>query len=379
MLVAQLQAVILKEVRQTIRDRRVMALLLIAPLLQLMVFGLAVDFDVDRVPTCVVDMDESAASREHIRRFLADGTLVEVVRRETPEEAEHDLVSGLAAVAVVIPPGFGQALARGAEPASMAVMIDGSNPTRSGVAGNAASLFARSMAREAIEARLQRMGSMAPEIPAVPSAVARVLYNPTLETNIYMVPGIAAMLLLVVTTIVTAMGLARERESGTLEQVLVTPVRPWILLGGKMLPFAVIGIVDYLLAMVVGSYVFGMPIRGNLFLLTGATALYLVATLAMGLFISTISRTQQQAFLGGFLFMMPAVLLSGIMTPIYGMPDWLQPFTLLNPLRHYADIMRAVLLRGAGPEEIAPQLVGLAVIGGVIGLLAVSRFRKTLV
>lgn len=378
MLLAQLQAVVVKEVRQTVRDKRVMALLLIAPLLQLTVFGFAVDFDVDRVPTSVVDLDQSASSREHLRRLLADGTLLEVERRADAEEAAADLISGRAAVAVIVPRGFSRALSRGSPPATIEVLVDGSNPTRSGVAGNAVAAFARVAGRDAVQLRLARMGSAAPTVPNIPGAVARVLYNPTMRTNVYMVPGIAAMLLLIVTTIVTAMGLARERESGTLEQVLVTPVRPWILLGGKMLPFAVIGIVDFLLAMVVGAFVFGMPIRGSLILLTGATAIYLVATLATGLLISTVSRTQQQAFLGGFLFMMPAVLLSGIMTPIHAMPDWLRPLTLINPLRHYADIMRAVLLRGAGLGEVQMQLLALAVLGGAISVLAVSRFGKTL-
>ncbi len=378
MLRAQLAAVIQKEVRQTVRDRRVMALLIVAPLLQLVLFGFAVNLDVDRVPTTVVDLDDTPTSRAHIRRLLADGTLEQVSVRASGEDAGRELVRGASAVAVVVPPGYERTIERGVEAAELGVMIDGSNPNRSGVAAGAVGGFGRAVSAEIVAERLARRGTSAPPMPRLPVTRPRVLYNPRLETAIYMVPGIASMLLLVVTTIVMSMGLARERESGTLEQVLVTPVRPWVLLVGKMLPFAVIGLVDFLLALVVGSFVFDMPIVGSVPLLFFATFLYLVATLAMGLLVSTVSSTQQQAFLGGFLVMLPAALLSGIMTPIHAMPEWLQPLTLVNPLRHYADALRAVLLRGATLPDIAPELGALVAIGAALAMLAVSRFRKTL-
>lgn len=377
---ASLGAVMTKEIRQTLRDRRVMFLLLAAPVIQLMIFGHAVSFDVDRVPTVIVDRDRSTASRSLVQRMMADGTLSTSAVHESAEQAAADLVAGRASAALIIDAGYARRIARAApqEPASVQVIIDGTNPNRSGVAASAASRFTQRAAREAMLDRLARMGHAAPRPSSPPVLEARVLYNPSLKTAVYMVPGIMAMLLLIVTTIVTAMGLARERESGTLEQVLVTPVRPSVLIAGKMLPFAAIGLFDFGLAMVVGSTVFGMPMRGSMWLLSAVTLLYLVATLAAGLLVSTISRTQQQAFMGGFLVMMPAALLSGIMTPIHAMPGWLQPLTAINPLRHYAGAMRAVLLRGAGPEEIAPQMIALAVIGLALAILAVSRFQKTL-
>jgi ABC-2 type transport system permease protein len=379
-ILASLIAVIKKEVRQTIRDRRVMFLLLAVPVIQLVIFGNAVDLDVDRVPTVVVDLDDTSTSRELVRRMLADGTLALAERAVSTADAERALIDGSANAAVIVPAGLSRAIARGvpAEPATVQVLIDGTNPNRSGVAASASARFLQSASRESMEARVARMGLAAPRLPRPPTLEARVLYNPRLETAVYMVPGIAAMLLLIVTTIVTAMGLARERESGTLEQVLVTPVRPWVLIAGKMLPFAAIGLFDFALAMAVGAYAFEMPIRGSFALLMLATSLYLVATLAAGLLVSTVSRTQQQAFMGGFLFMLPAALLSGIMTPIHAMPDWLRPLTLMNPLRHYAEAMRAVLLRGAGVAEVLPQLVALAVIGAVLATTAATRFRKTL-
>ena len=183
------------------------------------------------------------------------------------------------------------------------------------------------------------------------------------------------MLLLIVTTIVTAMGLARERESGTLEQVLVTPIRPIWLLLGKLLPFLVIGIVDVALLLAVGTWLFDVPLRGSFLVGLLGVVLYLFSTLGMGLLISTLSQTQQQAFLGGFLFVMPAILLSGVMTPIRAMPGWLQAITLVNPLRHFAEVIRGVLLRGAGLGELWFQLAMLVVIGGAV--MSVPAFATT--
>ena len=206
----------------------------------------------------------------------------------------------------------------------------------------------------------------------------RLAYNPGLETAPYMVPGIAAMLLLIVTTITTAMGLAREREMGTLEQVLVTPIRPLFLLVGKMAPFVVIGLVDVTLLLAVGTWMFEVPLRGDLLVLLVGTLLYLMTTLGVGLLVSTLSTTQQQSFLGGFLFILPAILLSGVMTPIRSMPGWLQAVTYLNPVRYYAEVMRTTLLKGAGFGDLWFQLAALLVLGGAILATATLRFQKRL-
>jgi ABC-2 type transport system permease protein len=193
-----------------------------------------------------------------------------------------------------------------------------------------------------------------------------------------MVPGIAAMLLLIVTTIVTAMGLSREREMGTLEQVLVTPIRPALLLVGKMAPYVVIGLVDVALLMAAGTWLFGVPLRGQLPVVLVGTLLYLMTTLGVGLLISTVSTTQQQSFLGGFLFIMPAILLSGVVTPIRAMPGWLQAVTYVNPVRYFAEVMRTTLMRGAGFGELWPQLLALAVLGGGVLVAATRRFHERL-
>lgn len=369
---AMLTAVVRKEVRQTTRDKRMMALLVLAPIIQLFVFGHAVNLEVDDVPTVVVDRDGTETSRAHLRRLLADGTLTRVGTETSAQEAERWLEEGRAAVVLVVPEGLEADLARG-RPARVQAILDGSDPNRAGVAASAVSGYFTRESEGRIRAQLRRLNMRRPDV----RVASRVLFNPELDTAIYMVPGVAAMLLLLITTIVTAMGLSRERELGTLEQILVTPVPSGLLILGKIIPFAVIGVVDFGVALVVGAYVFDMPLGGDFVVLFGATLLYLTVTLGMGLLISTLSGSQQQAFMGGFLFMLPAALLSGIMTPIRSMPEWLQPFTLANPLRHYAEVLRGVLLRGAGFEELSFQLVVLAAMGAFVFGFAAIRFRKS--
>jgi ABC-2 type transport system permease protein len=368
----QLAAVFRKEVRQTVRDRRIMFMLVAAPLIQTVVFGFAVDFDVDRVPTVVVDRDGSRESREHARRLLADGTLLRAGSARDVAEAEREVDAGRAAAIVVLPDRLGADLAAG-RPAEVQVILDGTNPNRATVASGAASRYFGDVGERLARERLVAIG--APP-PARVEAVPRIAYNPALRTPPFMIPGIAAMLLLIVTTIVTAMGLSREREMGTLEQVLVTPIRPLLLLLGKMAPFVVIGLVDVALLMGVGTWLFDVPLRGNLLVLLAGTLLYLMTTLGVGLLISTVSTTQQQSFLGGFLFTLPAILLSGVMTPIRAMPGWLQAVTRVNPVRYYAEVMRTTLLRGGGFGDLWPELLALFLLGSGILVTATLRFHK---
>jgi len=193
-----------------------------------------------------------------------------------------------------------------------------------------------------------------------------------------MVPGIFAMLLVIITTIVTSMGLAREREVGTLEQIMVTPLSPTVIIVGKLVPFAVIGLVVLTFGLTTATWVFDVPVRGSLLFLYGATSLYLLTTLGVGLLISTVSRSQQQAFMAGISLIMPAILLSGVMSPIAAMPEWLRPITLVNPVRYYGEVIRAVLLKGATVSDLWFQTAALAVIGVSFIALASWRFRKTL-
>ncbi|HTP29689.1 MAG TPA: ABC transporter permease [Anaeromyxobacteraceae bacterium] len=370
----QYLAVVRKEALQTLRDRRIMFLLIVTPLLQTLLYGFAVDFDVDRVRTVTADLDQSPASRDHLRRLLADGTLLRVRSAGSAFEADRLMDAEEAAVAVIVPKGFSADLA-GERTAKAQVVVDGSDPVRSGTAGSAAMRYFEEVAPKLARARLAREGRASRgEVEVIP----RVLFNQSLKTAVYMVPGILAILLVVVTTIVSAMGLSREREMGTMEQVLVTPVKPFVLLAGKMTPFIVIGLFDVLLALTAMTWIFAVPVRGPLIVLALGTLLYLCTTLGVGLLISTVSSNQQQSFLGGFLFILPAALLSGIMTPIRAMPRWLQAATWLNPLRFFAELVRGVLLRGTGLQDAWVQIVALALYGAMTLALATVRFRSRL-
>ncbi|HZZ85881.1 MAG TPA: ABC transporter permease [Anaeromyxobacteraceae bacterium] len=365
----RLAAVARKEWLQTLRDRRIVFMLVVAPLVQTVLFGYAVDFQVDQVPAAVVDGDRTPESRLHLRRLLADGTLRRAAAFESGAAALAAMDRGEVALALVLRPGFGEDLLAG-RTARVQAVLDGTDPNRATVAGAAASRY---FGERAAELAASRAG-VEPPLRLVP----RIFYNPSLRTPPYMIPGVLAMLLVVVTTIVTAMGLARERESGTLEQVLVTPVAPMELLAGKMTPFLVLGLFDVLLVLTVGTLLFDLPLRGSLPVLGAGTLLYLLTTLGIGLLISTASRTQQQAFLGGFLFVLPAVLLAGVVTPISSMPRALQLVTWLDPLRYYAELSRAVLQKGAGAAELWPQLLELAAFGIAIFGAAAARFRREL-
>jgi ABC-2 type transport system permease protein len=253
------------------------------------------------------------------------------------------------------------------------ILLDGTDPNRAMVVASAATQYFGETAEAMVRERATRMGATAP--PTL-RAAPRALFNPSLATAPFMIPGVMTMLLVITTTVVTAMGLSREREMGTLEQVLVTPIRPIILLTGKMAPFLVIGLFDVFLVLTAGVWIFDVPIHGPLPVLLVGTLLYLLCTLGIGLLISSVSKTQQQSFLAGFLFIMPAILLSGVMTPISAMPGWLEVVTYLNPVRYFVEILRANLLRGAGFADLGWRLLALAGLGCAILMIATVRFRK---
>lgn len=374
-MMVQFWAMALKEVRQTVADRRMLGLLIVAPLIQLNVFGFAVNLDVDRLPTAVVDLDRTPTSRSHIQRLLADGTLVRAAQVEDVPEAEAMIDAGKITIALVVPKGFERDVGRG-QPTRVQAIVDGTNPNKSNVAQAAVTRYFDGVSRAISVERSQ------PEGPAARGAGLtlrpRVFYNPRLSTPPFMLPGVIAIMLLINTSLLTAIGLAREKETGTLEQVLVTPIPPAILMLGKIFPSLVIGVFEFFLALMASAWIFDVPLGGGIGLLLGATFLFLLSTLGVGLFISTFSRTQQQAFMGGFLFLMPANLLSGMLTPISSMPAWLQPITYLNPLRYYIDILRAALLKSAGAHDLWPQIVALAVFGVAIVAASSLRFRTRL-
>jgi ABC-2 type transport system permease protein len=358
-----------KELSQTLRDRRMLATLIVSPVLQLVVFGYAIDLDVDRIPTVVCDQDGTPGSRDLTQAFFADRTFL--LREDVPDpgRAQDALETGAAAAALIVPRGFALRTARADAP-EVQVIIDGTDVTLAQVASNAASQFL-------LLHGIGGEGGVRTGV-AMASLVPRVMYNQRLKSAVYMLPGVLATLLLNVTAIVTAMGLARERESGTLEQILVTPIRPAVLLAGKCLPYVLFGLIDVLAILLLGNLIFDVPFRGSFGVVALGSFLYLFSTLGIGILIATVSSSQQQAMLGAFAFMLPAMLLSGFMSPISSMPAWLQPFTMLIPMRHYIEIMRGCLLKGAGLRDLAQQMVALTVLG--IGILAISvaRFRRRL-
>jgi ABC-2 type transport system permease protein len=358
-----------KELRQTLRDRRMLGTIIVAPVLQLIVFGYAIDLDVDRIPTVVCDQDATPQSRLLTQAFFADRTFLRHADVRDPNAAQDALEVGSAAAALIVPYGFARNVARAAGP-EVQVVVDGTDSVRAQVASNAASQFLL----------LHGIGGEPNARPpvAVATLAPRVIYNQRLKTAIYMLPGVLATLLLATTALVTAMGLARERETGTLEQILVTPIRPAVLLAGKCLPYVMFGFVDILAILLLGNWVFDVPFRGSFGVIALASFLYLFSTLGVGILIATISSSQQQAMLGVFGFILPAMLLSGFMSPISSMPAWLQPFTLLIPIRHFVEIMRACLLKGAGFGDLAPQMIALAVLGIALLAISVLRFRKQL-
>ncbi len=374
-----LKAVIAKETRQTMRDRRLTAILLVAPILQLTVLGFAVNLQVRHVPTVIADLDHTPVSRRLARDIVAGDTFDLEAQVSDARRAQRRLEDGDAVVAVVIPRGWAADLGRG-RATTVQVLVDGADSNRAMIAQNAMGAFFAKRAMSVAFARigvLQAARGRALSVPRT-NIVPRVFYNPTLDSKLYYVPGVAATLLLIVILQVSAMGLARERETGTLEQILVTPIRPSVLILGKTVPYAVIGVFDLSMVLVAARVVFGVPWRGNLGVVFAGGLLYILCVLGLGLLISALVRNQQQAFMSAFLFALPAILLSGFMSPISNMPAWLRPVTAFNPVRHMVTILRANLLKAAGFADLAPELVALAGLGICLYALAAFTLRRRL-
>lgn len=374
-----LMAVIRKELQQATRDRRMLFMILVAPLIQIVVFGYAANLSFEHADTVVVDEDHTGESRAFVDGLRAEGTF-HVTPVTTVAEAEARVRDGGAQIAVVLPRGFGRDVAAGSD-TSVQALLDGSDPSRGLQAGYAFEAYAatRSALRAGAAARAVESGASR-DLAVVPRLVLvpRLLYNPALKGRIFMVPGTAASILIIVTTIVTAMGFAREREMGTLEQLLVTPIDPFVLMIGKIIPYACFGLVDASFILVVGNLLFDVPLRGPLLVAFVGVSFYLVTTLGTGLVISTLARTQQQALMAGFFFLLPAILLSGFMTPVDAMPAWIRPITYVNPMRWFLEVWRTVLLRGGGFRDVLAPLGALAGLATFLMAFATLRFRKTL-
>ena len=343
-----------KEVIELRQDPRIFGIIFIAPVVQLAVLGYAATTDVRNVPIVVVDADRSTGSQDLISRFTGSGIfeLVDVVSDE--RQVDRYLESGDAWMALSIPANFGGSVAAG-RPATLQVVADGSDANSTNIALGYANNLLTGYAQEMVERR-RTSGAAAVSMGGSIEPRVRVWFNPTLESRYFMLPGIFALLLLVVTSNLSSMAIVREREIGTLEQLNVTPLGRLELIVGKLLPYGIIGLIDVLIVLVVIVFWFEVPLRGSFWLLFGMSVIYLLTTLGLGLFISTISHTQQQAMMTStFFFLIPMMYLSGFVFPIENMPDVIQPITYLIPLRYFVVILRGIFLKGVGLETLWPQ------------------------
>ncbi len=379
----RLKTMLIKEFIQAFRDPRMRILLFVPPVLQLVIFGYAANTDIRNIPLALYDLDRTPVSREMVDRFSSSGYF-RISRIATDlRQVRRWIDAGNVSAALQINPGFSREV-RQSQGSSIQLIVDGTDSnTASVIAGYAQAIVAQ-YSREWLQARLNKT-------PNLPAALQRPLlrnggievrsrafFNPNLESRNFYVPGIIALLIMLVTLLLTCMSVVREREIGTMEQLIVSPIRPLELILGKTIPFALIGYIDVALVTVVGVSLFDVPIRGSFLLLLAATTLYLLSSLGIGLFISTISRTQQQAMMSMFFFFMPAILLSGFIFPIANMPEAVQLLTYANPLRYFLIIIRGIFLKGIGLNILWPQMVGLAILGVVLFTFSSLRFRKRL-
>jgi drug efflux transport system permease protein len=369
----RLRHVLRKEFIQTLRDPRMRVTLLLTPLLQLFVYGYAFNLDIREIRMAVVDLDRSQESRELVRRFEGSGYFRLVAHTGDARAVRELLDRGRVKVALQFDPGFADDLRRG-RTAVVQLVVDG---TDSNTAAVVSGYTARILATFNDEQAAVAAATAVRPIPRV-ALEARSWYNPDLRSRNYFVPAVIATLLFVTCLQLTSMAVVREREIGTLEQLLVTPLRPLELILGKTLPFALIGFFDTAVVTAVAVVWFRVPFRGSLPLLFGASALFLLSAVGIGLYVSTLARTQQQALMGMFFVAQPALLLSGFIFPIADMPVVIQYLTLANPLRHFLVIIRGIFLKGNGAAILWPHLAALLLIGVTVLTVSALRLRRQL-
>ena len=372
----RLLRMLIKEFTQVLRNPRMRAVVFVMPVVQVLIIGYAVNTDVRHVPLAVYDLDRTPASRDLLARFEGSGCFDVVRRIQVEAEIQTVLDAGDAKAVLRINRGFAEDL-DGGRTALAQLLLDGSDSNTASIILGYAARISADFNRTIIEQRFSKVAGL--RLEADPVALTwRAWFNPNLDSRNFFVPGVLAMLVAVVSIILSSMAIVREREIGTMEQIMVTPIGRLEFILGKTIPFALIGFVDVALITAIAVFWFQVPLLGNpLFLFLG-TGLYLLSTLGVGLFISTVSATQQQAMMTAFFFMLPAFMLSGFVYPIANMPTLVQWFTYLNPLRYYLVIIRGVFLKGLGMEVLWPQLLALALLGTTMLALAAGRFRKTM-
>ncbi len=370
------RALIVKELTHMVRDPRTLIFIFIMPILQLVLLGYANNSDIKNVPTVVFNQDNSQQSRTLLDSFGGTGFFSFDYSVYSQSEVDNLIASGKAKVGIIIPPDYSTDLASG-QTASALVLIDGSDPTVASSVLSAAQLVGQAHGTSIRTQQLSLMGSSGTGNAPV-EVHTSVLYNPDLLASYNIVPGLIAIILFQTATSLTALAIVKERERGTIEQLIVTPIRSWELILAKIIPYIIVSFADTILILVVGTLLFGVPIRGSLMLLFAVTGLYLLPTLGYGIVISTIAQTQQQAQLMIMPLMLPAFMLSGFLFPISSLPVVLQYVSYLLPTTYFIYIMEAVVVKGVGLDLIIPQTIALSIFAIGLLALAVWRFRKSL-
>ncbi len=376
MLNTRLFSLIRKEFIQITRDPRTLILVLVIPVMQLFLLGYAATNDVRNVPLAVFDQDRGPEARALLDAYRAADYFRIAYDVDSEEELRRLIDRGEARAGLIIPPDYGNRLQSNGS-ASVAFVLDGSDPTVASTALSSARLIGQSHATDILTERMTRQGSALPfQIPV--DVRTQVWYNPDLVNAYFMVPGVIGMILYAITSILTATAVVRERERGTIEQLIVTPIRSWELIVGKLLPYVVLALLNAVEVLVIGSWWFHVPVRGNVVLIMAVSTLFLMSGLGIGLFASTIANTQQEAMLTVWMTMLPGIFLSGFFFPLDAMPKILQWLSYLMPLRYYLNIIRLLLLKGVGLAEIQNDVIALAIFGVGIMTGAALRFRKRL-
>jgi ABC-2 type transport system permease protein len=372
-----------KEFIQALREPRMRIMLFLPPLLQLVLFGFAVNLDVDHARIAWMDMDRTPESRDLRYRFEGSGRFDVVAEPRTEEEVRQLLDRAKVEAVIRVLPEFARDLMRSGG-AQVQVLTDGTNSNTASLVSSYASEVIAQYSSDALANRqntlvLTRSPKAAANMnmPQV-EARTRVWFNPDLHSRNYFVPGVIANIIMLVTLMLTALAIVREKEIGTMEQLMVTPLRPIELMLGKTLPFALVGLVDVVVITAAALIIFHIPFRGNALLLLASAVLYLLTSLGAGLFLSTISQTQQQAMMASFFFTTPAFMLSGFSFPIRNMPVFVQYLTYLNPIRYFMEIVRGIFLKGVGLSALWPQMLALLIYGVTVLSLSVVRFHKSL-
>lgn len=369
------KAILIKEFKQVLRDPRMKTVIFISPLIQILIFGYAANKDIDFIPTAIYDQDNTKESRDLLHRFTYSGYFVPKYYISSEVEQDRMLDKGLVSAVIRIDRGFGRDLKAG-KGANFQLSLDGTDSNTAMIIQGYANTVASKYGYDLIKQEADTKGFTL-TLPSV-DLRSRAWFNENLISRDYYLPGVIASIVTIMSLLLTAMAIVREKEIGTMEQLIVSPLRPLELIFGKLLPFGVIALLQASLITALGVFWFHIPFKGSLLLLAFSTCIYLFTTLGAGLFISTISATQQEAMMSVFLFYMPTFLLSGFAYPIANMPEVIRWFTFLNPMRYFLTVVRGIFLKGVGIDILWIQLVPLFIIGITVITLSALRFRKRL-